>query len=140
MKNNAVISLHSKQILEGDEDVIELQTQGKFAERDGKYFISYEESELTGFEDTVTTIKVSPDKVRMSRSGKYNMTMTYQKGEKNLCYYETLYGALAVAVDTKEIVNGLTPKGGMLSIDFLLDADNVTFSHNKLDITIQMEQ
>ncbi len=137
MKNNATILMHTTQTVDGEEDVIELQTCGKFAERDGKYYISYEETELTGFEETVTTIMVSDSRVKMSRSGKYNMSMTYETGEKNLCYYETLYGNIVVAVDTKKIVNNLTPEGGALLIDYLLDADNTTFAHNQLEITIQ---
>ncbi len=136
MRENARIHLYTKNITDGDEDVIELQTQGKFAERDGKYYISYEETELTGFEDTVTTINVSEKRVKMSRSGKYNMKMTYEPGEKNLCYYETAYGSIAVAIDTRKIVHDLTPEGGTVMIDFLLDSDNVTFAHNQLKITV----
>lgn len=139
VKDNATILLNTINITDGDEDVIELQTQGKFAERDGKYFISYEETELTGFDDTTTSIFVSNDKVNMSRKGKYNMKMTYKPGEKNLCYYDTFYGSIIVAVDTKKIVNNLTPDGGSVMIDFLLDADNTTFAHNKLTITVQKD-
>lgn len=140
MRNNAAILMRTVQTVDGEDDVIELQTCGKFAERDGKYFISYEETELTGFEDTVTTIKISDNRVKMSRSGKYNMSMTYETGEKNLCYYETAYGSIAVAVDTKEIINGLTPTGGKILIDYILDADNTTFAHNRLEITVIKER
>ena len=140
MRNNAMILLRTLQKTGGEEDVIELQTEGKFAERDGKYFISYRETELTGFEDTVTTIKVARDKVQMSRSGKYNMKMTYRVGEKNLCYYQTAYGNLVVAVDTLGIDMALHPEGGSLRVDFLLDTDNTTFAHNQLEITIQKDQ
>lgn len=139
MENNATILMHTTQSIDGDEDVIELQTQGKFAERNGKYYISYRETKMTGFEDTVTTIKVSENKVKMSRSGKYNMSMTYETGEKNLCYYATEYGTIVVAVDTKEIVSRLTPEGGTILVDFLLDTDNTAFAHNQLKITVQKD-
>ncbi len=41
-----------------DEENIDLQTAATLYERGGKYYIAYEESELTGLEGTKTTVKL----------------------------------------------------------------------------------
>ena len=74
MEDNAMISLKTLQNVDGEDEVneIELQTKGRFAEKNGKFYIIYEESELTGFEDSTTTIKVDEDAISMTRTGRYS--------------------------------------------------------------------
>ena len=59
MENNAVISIRTNQELDGEQETIALDTVGKYAIRNNKIYIIYDESDMTGFEDTTTTIKVS---------------------------------------------------------------------------------
>ena len=50
MKKDVIITIASKQNFEGCEpDHINLITAGRLYRRNGKYFISYEESELTAW-------------------------------------------------------------------------------------------
>ena len=44
MKNNAIISLRTLQEIEGEDkpNTIELKTKGRFAEKNGKYYVIYE--------------------------------------------------------------------------------------------------
>ena len=64
MEKEVVISIKGMQNFEGAlPDVIELVTEGRLA-RDGEsYTLSYQESELTGLEGTLTTIQVDGDQV-----------------------------------------------------------------------------
>ena len=45
MQENAIISIKTLQNVEGNDEVneIELQTKGRFAEKNGKFYIIYEE-------------------------------------------------------------------------------------------------
>lgn len=139
MENNALISIKTFQEMDGEQDVIELETAGKYAQRGGKYYIIYEESELTGFDGTTTTIKVGPGAVTVTRKGKYNMKMDYKQGEKNLCLYQTPYGSIAAAINTEAIAYDLSADGGDLKIDYILDHDNQNFLKNSLNVRIKAD-
>ncbi len=139
MENNAMIYLRTLQSNEGEDettDEIELQTKGIFARKDGKFYIIYEESELTGFEDTTTTIKVADDVVCMTRRGKYNSRMEFRLGEKCLCSYNTPFGVIPVGVNPISVENHLCDDGGSLSIEYILDIDNRDYLVNKLKLTV----
>ena len=138
MENHAMISLKTLQNIEGEEETneIELQTKGKFSEKNGKYYVIYEESELTGFEDTTTTIKISAQDITMTRSGKYNSKMIFRPGEKRLCSYETPYGAIPVGVNPVAMESNLGSDGGNVYIEYVLDIDNQEYLKNRLNLTI----
>lgn len=138
MKENAIISLKTLQNVEGEDEVneIELKTKGRFAQKNGKFYIIYEESELTGFEDTTTTIKVSEDSVCMTRSGKFNSRMVFRCGEKRLCSYSTPYGLIPVGVKPTKLETKLDDNGGNVSIEYILDIDNSEYLRNRLNLTV----
>lgn len=138
MENNAMIYLKTLQSVDGENetDEIELQTKGTFAIKNNKFYIIYEESELTGFEDTTTTIKVSDDAVSMTRKGKYNSRMEFRPGEKCLCNYNTPFGVIPVGVNPISVENNLSEKGGNLAIEYILDIDNSDYFVNKLKLTV----
>ena len=139
METNAMIYLKTLQSVEGEEetDEIELQTKGTFARKNGKFYIIYEESELTGFEDTTTTIKVSDDAVSMTRRGKYNSRMEFRIGEKCLCSYNTPFGVIPVGVNPISVENNLGDDGGNLAIEYILDIDNRDYLTNRLKLTVK---
>lgn len=139
MENNAMISLKTLQNIDGNEETneIELQTKGKFAQKNNQFYISYEESELTGFDDTTTTIKVAKDVVSMTRNGKFNTKMVFRLGEKSLCNYATPYGVIPVGVNPVSLENRLGEDGGVLEIEYVLDIDNSDYITNKLNLTVK---
>ena len=83
---------------QGDEsDSVQLMTRGSFVHRGGSFFISYKESETTGYEGCTTTVKVAKDesKVSMTRFGKVPSQLVIEKGTRHLCHYETGYGSVS---------------------------------------------
>ncbi len=138
MENNAMIYLKTIQNIEENEesDEIELQTKGVFAKKNGKYYVIYEESELTGFEDTTTTIKVSDEEVVMTRRGKFNSRMLFRLGEKCLCSYPTPYGVIPIGVNPVSIENNLNEDGGNIAIEYILDIDNRDYFTNRLNLSV----
>ena len=94
MEKEVVISIKGMQNFEGAlPDVIELVTEGRLA-RDGEsYTLSYQESELTGLEGTLTTIQVDGEQVTLMRVGEFNSQLVFQEGRRHLSMYNTPYGA-----------------------------------------------
>ena len=135
-----MISLSTIQYAAEGEDKIELLTKGRFAEKDGKYYIIYEESEVTGFEGTTTTIKVSEDKLTLTSRGRFNSRMEFIRGEKRLCNYPTPYGAIPVAVDPISLETNLNGEGGSVDITYMLDLSNQLYAKNELKLRVELLQ
>lgn len=102
MEKPVIISIRGVQSLEpGEEDVMELVTQGVLRQEEGEGFsLSYLESELTGLEGTTTTFRIAPDRITLRREGTLNSEMIFQEGQKHVSLYETPYGGLMLGVNT----------------------------------------
>ncbi len=138
MDNNVLISIKTYQEIDGEKDEpIELQTQGRLGKIHDKYYIIYEESEMTGFPDTTTTIKVWENNVVVSRKGRFNMKLDYIKGERNLCLYPTPYGEIGAQINTLDVDFEFNENSGRLRVDYTIDADNENFCKNSLNIRIE---
>lgn len=140
MKDNVLIKIKTYQDIEGSGDEpIELETTGRFGSINGKYYIMYDESELTGFADTSTMIKIWDKSVMVTRRGKHNMKISYTEGERNLCVYPTPYGSVGASIRTFDVSYDLdceTP-GGSVRVDYTLDTDNENFYKNSLNIIVE---
>ena len=124
------------------EEFVELMTRGEFTLRGSSYYITYKETEATGYEGCTTTLKIAADgsRVAMLRFGKNGGASTQlliEKGRRNLCHYETGYGSLTLGVTADEILCDLTEKGGTVRFAYLLDADSAEMvSRNRLEVTV----
>ena len=124
------------------EEFVELMTRGQFVLKGGSYYITYKETETTGYEGCTTTLKIAADgtRVAMLRFGKgggAGTQLLIEKGKRNLCHYETGYGSVTLGVTADEIECGLTEKGGMARFGYLLDADSADLvSRNRLEVTV----
>lgn len=131
-----MISIRTKQDIGGESETIELDTAGKFAIRNDKIYIIYKESEMTGYEDTTTTIKVADGSVSVSRTGRYPSKMNYTLGETGLCIVNTPYGQIGAAVTTDKMDFDFGKDGGVLKMDYTLDPDNHTYIKNNMTINV----
>lgn len=141
MKDNAKIKIItlSEPVDGSEKDRFELETLGSFYEKNGKFYIIYEETELTGFKDTTTTVKISKDAVLLTRKGGVDTRMEFELNKKRLCNYNTPYGAIPVATELSELSSSLSDKGGAVKIKYSLDFNNEKFAVNTLDITVEMK-
>ena len=70
MKKDVLINIKGIQRAGGEQDVTELFTQGSLYKRNNSYYVTYSESEATGYADSHTTLKVdSKNRVILIRSG-----------------------------------------------------------------------
>lgn len=139
LKEDYIIRIKSRMIQDGDRDTVELMTRGSFVQRGGSYYITYRETETTGYEGCVTTLKLAADgsRVAMLRFGPANTQLLIEKGRRNLCHYETGYGSMTLGVTADEIVCELTETGGRARFSYLLDADSTELtSQNCLEVTV----
>lgn len=138
MKENYLINIEGRMEAEGESDSIRLMTRGSFVRRGGKYFISYRETEATGYQDNITTVKVEEDRrVSMLRVGSATSQLVVEVGRRHVCHYDTGYGVLNLGVAADEICTELGEHGGHVSFSYTLDTSNSTLSRNRVDITVQ---
>ncbi len=89
---------------QGEENVIELVTEGTFVKKNGKYYVIYEESELSGMEGSTTTLKIDgEDRVNIRRFGSAKADMIFEKGKTHSTGYETPYGLMEMNITTHRI-------------------------------------
>lgn len=138
MKKDVYISIKGSQAYEDDQNKMEVTTAGKFYDKDGKYYVSYVEGELTGMEKCNTTIKVSPDgTVTMMRHGQTNTHMIFEKDKCHIGHYETPYGDFTISVTANKIDVSIDENGGNIDIDYIMDINNVARSRNGISLTIR---
>lgn len=113
---------------------VELVTDGRYEYgRDASWF-TYQESEITGMEGTVTTFRVEDGMVTLTREGAVNSQMLFQKGRKHVFLYDTPFGAMTMGVDTQQLRTETDEHGGQLDIVYSVDVDNVLLGRNTFRI------
>ena len=138
MKKEVLISIKGVYLDENnDRDVVELFTTGQYYKKDGNYYISYEESEATGFEGSRTTLKVErEDMVTLERTGEALAQLIVQKGVRHQCRYDAGYGDMTIGVSGGMIRSTLDDSGGSLEFKYSLDIDTLFASENEMYILI----
>ena len=123
--NNVVLSIRGTQKYpDQDPEVIELVTEGTMVFRDGGWDISYEESALTGLEGVTTTFRVEPGKVILTRTGKLNSQMVFEKGVPHESLYQMEFGALMITVEATFMYFDILPDGGTIDLSYAISIEN----------------
>ena len=131
MKKDVIISIRGLQESQGEsEDPITLVTAGRFYRKNGLYYISYDETELTGLAGTHTTVKVI-------RTGLYPSELQFELGKRHMSLYHTEFGDLSIVVSTNHIRNTLTDDGGDLDVKYTVEVANTPVGVNHLTLNIK---
>lgn len=125
MSRNVILSIQGRQRYRNQEpETIELVTEGEMNFRDGGWDICYEESELTGLAGVMTTFRVEPGKVSLTRTGRIHSQMVFQEGEVHESLYETEFGALMLTVTATRVYFDIVPDGGSIDLIYEINIEN----------------
>ena len=129
MKKNVLLSISSTQQFEDCEpEHIDLVTEAVLYERNGKYYITYEESELTGLAGTRTMVKAAPSHPVVKCT--YPSELLFAEGQRHVGLYQTEGGALTISTRTRRLENKIGADGGTLAIDYIIEVDNSMVGHH----------
>ena len=139
MEKEMILSIRGQQFFEDAEpDVIELVTEGTLTDcGDGDYTLSYQESELTGLDGTLTTFQIEKGRVTLLRVGQVNSQMVFEEGRKHLSMYDTPYGALTVGIDTRRMKVHLDSTGGEIEISYAIEIDHALTGEHVFQINVR---
>lgn len=116
----------------------ELITTGKFNIENNIFYISYEDSEATGFEGSVTEISVKENKyASIIRTGTTNSDLIIEIGKKHHCRYDTPYGSMSIGIYTHSINNELSENGGDLYMKYTIDINSSYMSDNEIILSVK---
>ena len=134
---NVMLKIEGTQNLDGEENKIELVTEGKMYEKENALYLVYEETELSGMEGCTTTVKVAKDKISLRRYGTSQSEIIFQIGKKHASSYHTPYGNFDMEVITTDMECSITDtRKGSISIEYDVNLQGLMESRNKLSIRI----
>lgn len=134
-----MIALTSIQWQDDEKCETELMTKAQMIRENGWDIISYEDTSATGFEGSVTTIKVDNGKnASIIREGTANSVLSLEIGRKHFCQYGTPYGGMQIGVYTHAIKNTIA-ENGRLYLKYTLDLNSVYLSDNEIIMTVQSQ-
>jgi uncharacterized beta-barrel protein YwiB (DUF1934 family) len=141
LKNtNATVRVRSSVDNDGEITQMEVIADARYAHRNGKYYIMYEETGLSEMRGCITTVKVEEGgKVWVKRSGAVDTNMCYEVGQTHSCVYEFDFGSITMETHATQIDAALTPNGGQLDMRYRLDMGAVK-SENHLNISIKEKE
>lgn len=142
---NVIVAVRGTQKdISGQEEKIELVTVGRYSRKNDTDYILYEESEISGMEDTTTTLKITTDRVVMLRRGRVEHKQEFIAGQKTESIYHTPYGALGVGIMTQNLVatayQADTNEQQVAYIRYELEIEGQWQSTNTLSITVREEE
>ncbi len=124
---------------QGEENTIELITEGKRYIKNNAMYIVYEESEISGMEGSTTTLKIEGDnRVSMKRYGSADSHMVFEKGRHFSGEYKTPYGHFKMELKTRELMVDLPhgEKKGKIEIGYDMLIVGLAETQNRLVITL----
>lgn len=124
-----------------EEQQMEFVTEGRYDVKDGSVYLSYDESEFSGMEGYVTSLKITGDRVEMMRSGEGligETEMEFEKGKRFKGRYDTPFGSVDMEVLTNDVVNNLhaVEARGNLAIDYHISLRGLSEGRSLLNIEI----
>lgn len=137
MRKDILITVNSVQTdSDGEKDTISMITEGTYIEKNNKRYITYQESELTGFEGCSTTLKIDENHLTMVRFGTSNTQFVFEPQKCTSGIYHTPYGAFEVNVATNTLLISLHGGEGDIRIDYNMRFGGNPTSNHKFHIKI----
>ncbi|MBE6042511.1 MAG: DUF1934 domain-containing protein [Clostridiales bacterium] len=122
------------------EDSLEILTEGTIYSRNNARYITYEESEEAGLEDTRTLFKLTDGRIHIKRYGgdDEGMDMTLEPGILNITRYQMpMRMSVDLEIYTNRLENDLDEDGyGKISVDYRIKFDSFFSRRNILEIEV----
>lgn len=135
--DNYEIQIQGKQIQDGEENKIHVNTTGSYTKKGETRYISYREYEEDNPSKThISVIKVEPGIVTVIQADSATR-LILEEGKRHLCLYNTEFGALTLGIFTSVMRSTLDDRGGSLNVKYTLDVDSHLTSSNEIDVLVK---
>ena len=135
---DVIIDINSRfNLEEEEEDQLQFTTDGFYLLEGDTACISYFETEVTGMEGTRTSLFVMPDQVVVDREGTVTSRMVFREGLQTSFLYQTPYGETTLGMRTRRIHQDISPEGGRVDIEYVVDLGHSMVSRNRFQISVR---
>ena len=118
---------------------MEMFCDGRLRLTDDMFSLSYEESELTGMEGSITAIgfqRNNPALMSMMRSGPVRTALTFEEGKRHYCLYNTPLSDFEVCVRAVRVHNRLLEEGEVY-LDYLIEIHGAQAEHCRMTVSVR---
>lgn len=120
----------------GEDEAIEVIVPGTYYMKNGKHYLFYEEIEENGMV-TKNQMKIFEDQhVEIRKSGMVNAHMIFETGKKHPASYQTPFGQMLVAMDTRAIEMEEEEQSICIGIDYCLEVDRAPLADCRIEMQI----
>ncbi len=132
------VTIIGEQRVDGENDKIEVITEGKYLRKKDHCFIGYKEYDPDNPHKVYNNvIRVDENMVTISRNGPQRSRLMLERDRRHQCIYETVAGSLSIGVFTKTLESNLGKKGGTLKVSYTLDFNSDLVSENKFTVKVE---
>ncbi|HIT94141.1 MAG TPA: DUF1934 domain-containing protein [Candidatus Faecivivens stercoripullorum] len=130
---------------DGDDEPTEAEliTDGYMYRLGKHWYVTYVETETTGYEGCITTLKVAVDDsdeagnvVTLTRKGDASSHLIMQRGVRTLGSYNVFGNTMEIGVYTDDMEYEFGENGGRFHLHYTLDMNTNLLSENELTIEV----
>lgn len=122
-----------------EEERIEIVSKGTFYKEKDEFVATYEETELSGLGDTLTTFRIGENYFSLIREGDTNTSMYFKNGSSSSIIYNTPHGGLSLKVKTNKVDIDIHENGGNVKVDYDVIIAREAAINTKLVATINVK-
>lgn len=134
-----MLTILSTQKTDDDSDRSELNTTAEFRYQEGCTEIRYSELNETGETVGETLITVLSDRlITIRKTGFTEAVMILETGKAHPVRYQTMLGTMEMMLCTTEISVDLSPEGGSMKMQYMLDIGETYSAVNQIDLRVRL--
>ncbi|MDF2538106.1 MAG: hypothetical protein K0S76_1127 [Herbinix sp.] len=135
MKREVTVTIDGLQA-DDEGEAVSITVPGIYHFRDNKHYIHYEENAVHGEETTKNLIKITEDRVELTKTGRNSTQMLFHRKEATETVYHTPYGTLLLEIRTSELTITKMQDEIRVKLLYTLWADGSRLSDNQVSIRI----
>lgn len=137
MEMNYIITIDTKQKIDGDEENLQVITHASFSGDKDDYTIIYKEESPENGESKTELRCEKGEKITVLRFGEGMTTnLILEKGIRHASCHATPYGTFSMGVVALEIDSDMDEKGGSLHFMYATDIENAPLGEITFDFTL----
>ena len=136
MTKDVLVSIKGTQFMDGEDDSVEIITAGTCYEKNGKWYVLYDEEQEEMHAVTHNRVKIQPNKIEVTKKGLVESQMIYEYGKKHLCNYLTPMGLIVLGITTTSL--SVTEEDGKLGavIEYALEMNGQHVASCRLEMNV----
>ncbi len=139
LKNiNATAKIKSDIFSDGEHTNMESVVDVSFFVKNGKYYIFYDEPDITQMQDCRTRVTTDLKTVSVKRSGSVETNLDFEVNVAKKCVYKFDFGTIIMETYSKVVDAYFDENGGHIKLEYDLDTGGEK-TFNKLEIDVKLQ-